>query len=438
MCFACAHLGAFRVAQIWLQTPLKQGNGNCAMTFWLIAGALSLFVAGILIWPLVCRQTQTVETAENLDLQVYRDQLAEVESDLAKGVLSEDEAERTRLEVSRRILDADEAQGDAAKSVLAGRSLSLAAAAGTSLVLLLGTVAVYWQIGANGLPDLPRAKRNAQMAEAQASRPPQAQAEASVGDDSDVADQAEQSYKDLVAELRDTVAKRPDDLRGHELLANHEARLGRFAAARLAKGRAIEIKGTENTTDDYTDWAELMIIAAGGYVSPLAETALGNAIKIDPTNPRARYYSGLDLAQNGRPDLALRLWSDLLREGPPEAPWIGPIRAQIADVARLAGAPAPDLPDLPGPDAEQIEDAQNLSAEERQEMIRGMVQQLSARLATQGGNASEWARLIQAYGVLGETDRAAAIWGEAQSVFAADPIAIDELLDAARAAGITQ
>ena len=71
-------------------------------------------------------------------------------------------------------------------------------------------------------------------------------------------------------------------------------------------------------------------------------------------------------------------------------------------------------------------------------MIRGMVDGLSNRLATDGGTAQEWARLIGALGVLGETDRATAIWAEAQTVFAdrAEDLAL--IRSAAEQAGLTE
>jgi cytochrome c-type biogenesis protein CcmH len=409
------------------------------MTFWLIAVVAALFVMALILWPIL--RADKTSSAEQLsaDIQIYRDQLSEVESDLAKGVLSEEEAERTRIEVSRRILDADKAGSEQETSVASGRKISFGLAIVAVLVVLGGTGYFYNQIGARGLPDFPRSKRLAEMSADRAARPPQAEAEANVGDDPAMLERAQPEYQALVAQLRETVAKRPDDLRGLELLADHEARLGRFAAARIAKGQAIELKGAAATASDYTDYAELMIIAAGGYVSPIAENALGQAIRLDRRHSRARYYSGLDLAQNGRPDLALQIWTDLLAEGPPEAPWIEPIRNQIGDVARLAGEAAPNLPgNVPGPDAQQIQDAADMTDEERQELIRTMVNRLSERLATGGGNASEWARLIRALGVLGETDRAQKIYDESQTVFSSDRIALRDLLDAAQAAGVAE
>jgi len=349
------------------------------MLFWGIALTLSALVALILIGALL-RPTHQAQSDRALDLQIYRDQLSEIDSDLARGVLSADEAQRTRAEISRRLLDADRDMQGASQGSAERPGLNRTVAAMIAVAMLAGSTGLYWRLGADGAPDLPLKARLSDMA---AQRPSQADAQAKVGNDTAMAEAAGQAYRDLVAQLRDTAGKRPDDLRGQELLAQHEARLGNYAAASEAMARVIALKGTGATAEDHTDLAELMIVAAGGYVSPEAEQALAKAVGIDPKNPRARYYSGLDLAQNGRADLAYQVWNRLLAEGPADAPWIAPIKAQIGDVARMAGVTEA----MPGPTNEQVQDAGNMTPEDQQAMIRGMVARLSERLATEGGSA---------------------------------------------------
>ena len=77
-----------------------------------------------------------------------------------------------------------------------------------------------------------------------------------------------------------------------------------------------------------------------------------------------------------------------------------------------------------------------MSEEDRQNMIRNMVDGLAERLVTEGGSAEEWARLIRALSVLGETEQVTAIWDDAQTVFAEDPASMELLTSAARAAGL--
>ena len=120
------------------------------------------------------------------------------------------------------------------------------------------------------------------------------------------------------------------------LLARNEAALGNFKAAYEAQQAVLSIKGAEATASDYADYADMMILAAGGYVSPEAENALRGALARDASNGTARYYMGLMAAQTGRPDQAFRVWDALLKEGPSDAPWIAPIRSQIEEMAARA------------------------------------------------------------------------------------------------------
>ena len=202
------------------------------------------------------------------------------------------------------------------------------------------------------------------------------------------------------------------------------------------------MKGEAASAEDYATHADLMILAADGFVSPEAEAAINRALALEPRNGPARYYTGLMYAQSGRPDLAFRVWRPLLAESRPDAPWVPPINAQIEQVAQAAGIrytpPVANFAPERGPSAEDMEAAAEMTPEERQEMIRGMVDGLGERLADEGGPPEDWARLINALGVLGERDRAGAIWTEAQTTFAGDAQGLATIRAAAQRAGVAQ
>ncbi|MFV2035733.1 MAG: tetratricopeptide repeat protein, partial [Halocynthiibacter sp.] len=247
-------------------------------------------------------------------------------------------------------------------------------------------------------------------------------------------------YVALVEQLRAVVERRPDDLRGYVLLAGNEAQLGNFIAAHQAQSRVLEIMDDTAGSGDYANYADLLVLAAGGYVSPEAEAALSKSLRLDRENGTARYYSGLLFAQTGRADLAFRIWQPLLETSNPEDPWVPAIRAQIEEAAYVAGVQytLPNDGSGPGPSAAEIAASQDMTPEEREAMIRGMVDRLSGRLGRQGGSSQEWARLIGALGVLGETDRARAIWQEAQRIFADEPAALSEIGAEAESAGVSE
>jgi cytochrome c-type biogenesis protein CcmH len=183
----------------------------------------------------------------------------------------------------------------------------------------------------------------------------------------------------------------------------------------------------------------MMILAADGYISPEAEDALRQSLQRDPRNGPAQYYLGRMMTQVGRPDIGYRIWVEALRTSPADSPWAQAMRAQLEELAFRAGVfNPPNIPAPSGPSREDVEAAADLTPEERQEMIMGMVNQLSDRLATEGGPPEDWARLISALGVLGEGQRAIDIMQEANAVFAGDADALEIIDAAALQAGIAQ
>ncbi|MEL6585484.1 MAG: c-type cytochrome biogenesis protein CcmI [Pseudomonadota bacterium] len=402
------------------------------MTFWIVTVALTGICLAI-IWRAFLRRPQKVAP----DVDVYRDQLREVERDAARGVLDPSEAEAARTEVARRLLSADKAAQD---QTLGGRGNATLGAVLTLLSVTAITGGTYWLLGAPGYPDLPLAHRIEAIEASRAERPSQQAAEAqhpAVQTDPDPA------MEEMAAQLRQVLSTRPDDLQGWQLAVRTEAGLGNFPAAWRAQDRVIAIKTPDAASpQDFALLAELMIAAAGGFVSPEAERALVEVLRRDPGNGSARYYAGLMYVQGGRPDLAWPIWRRLVGESPENAPWLPAIYDQIEQVSQAAGDPTP-LDQLPrpgtaarGPSGADLDAAAEMSMTERMEMIEGMVGGLAERLATEGGPLPDWARLIQAYGVLGRLDAAAAVYAEAQLVFADDQTALDTLASAADRAGL--
>ncbi|WOI55250.1 c-type cytochrome biogenesis protein CcmI [Palleronia sp. LCG004] len=401
--------------------------------FWLIAAMLT----GLVLAPVAAALLRGAPDARpSPDIAVYRDQLSEIDRDLARGTLDPDEAQRTRLEVQRRLLDADRAgvstHGRASKPV------RLAMAGLVAIGIIGGGFGLYAVLGAPGYPDLPIQARFAQSEEIAASRPDQATAEAEAAEILPPPSEPEGEFGTLMTRLREVLAERPDDIEGLRLLARNEAGLGDFRAARIAQAHLVEVRGDEATPEDLAALGEFMVLATGGFVSPEAEQVIDRVLTENPGNGRAAYYKGLALAQVGRPDRAFGIWRDLLERSPPDAPWVAPVQGQIVEAAERAGIryDPPETPAPRGPSAVDIEAAADMSEEDRAAMISNMVSSLSERLATQGGPSTDWARLIVAYSALDRTDRARAILEEARDVFGESPADLSTIDDAAARAGL--
>ncbi len=407
------------------------------MTFWIIILVLAVVVTVVMAVVLIRTRAGT-EPAAAYDLRVYRDQLKEVDRDLTRGLIGENDASRVRSEISRRILAADAQLQRDVTGQGTPRAVTMAMIGALAVVVIGGSLMMYRSMGAPGYEDLGLKHRIELAAQASETRPGQAEYEAKLGPP--VMPELDAEYKELIAKLRATVAERPDDVQGQLLLVQHESRSGNMIAAHQAMARVIALKGEQASAQDYGEYAELLMLAANGYVSPEAQAALRAALTLDPNLGAARYYWGMMLGQIGRPDQAFDLWARTLRAGPADAPWIPPIRAQIEEMAARAGAlnfTLPDAPTTSGPSQQDVQAAADMSDEDRQQMIQGMVAQLSARLASEGGSADEWAQLIGALGVLGDSDRAQSIFTEARGVFANDPAGLERIIGAGRSAGLT-
>ena len=419
------------------------------MMFWVSIAAMTLLLLVWVLWPLLRNRDSGGERRASYDMQVFKDQLTEVESDLNKGVLSEAEAQRSRAEVSRRLLAAADAETTESASANAPRWLTQAMAIILVGIVAVGGVGMYQKLGTPGAQDFPIADNIALQAQLREDRDALDASRLSQDEAETIAQERRDTLNDgnlpginnnenaeqigLVEQLADVLKGRPDDLAGHQMLVRNLAALGRFTEARKAQSIVIDLLANNATADDQIAFAEIMINAAEGYVSPSAFQALEKALVLDASNQRGRYFAGYTANQYGYPEQAYRLWAGLLEEGPEDAPWIPSIRAQIGAIAEAAGITRPTT--LNGPTADDITAAGDMSEGERTELVRNMVAGLASRLANEGGPAEEWARLISAYGVLGEKERAAAIWAEAKEVFAVDP-GFHQIRAAAISAGV--
>jgi cytochrome c-type biogenesis protein CcmH len=392
------------------------------MWFWLTAAGMALAVAGVLVRSLFHARA---EAGVAPDLQIYRDQLAEADRDLARGTLTEAEAQRLKTEISRRVLEADRQSQSSQPAASAGNGLLFGIACAS--VACAGALALYARLGVPSYPDLPLQTRIAMADNAMATRPAQAAFLASEG--------LTPTAEALAA--AHTAAAEVTDPEGLRSLARDRIVAQDFVGAEVVQTRLLATLGEATPARDHTTMALILTLQAKGYVSPEAEVALRAALTKDPSDPLALYLLGEMLVQGQRYDLAFRFWRPLLEQGDQNAPWIKDIRSKIEDVAYLAGV-SYTLPEAApaGPTDADIAAAADMTPEERQAMIEGMVATLGDRLATEGGPAEDWAKLMNALAVLGREAEAQAIYDEALVRFAARPEDIRLLTETASAAGL--
>ena len=363
----------------------------------LLAVALIITAAVIatVVLPLLWGAKPAPERGQ-FDRAVYRDQLKELERDVARGLIDATEAATARLEIERRLLAAD-ARAEAAPARGAG---SPVLAVGLALAVPTAAALIYLGVGSPGLPDQPYAARGPERALVAAS---------GHGD-----------MEKTVAALEQRLKANPESDADWLLLARTEAALGHWQKSAEAYREALRL--SKGRPDVAAAYGEMLVMAADGIVTPRAREALAAALARDPRSKPARYYLALGDAQEGNAAAAIEAWRKLAAEEPADSPLRAELKTRIEDAARNAGLPAPELaaPEA-GPSEAQMEAAGKMTPQERQQMIRGMVEGLAAKLQAQPDDLDGWMRLGRAYGVLGERDKAAAAYEHAARLKPDDP-----------------
>jgi cytochrome c-type biogenesis protein CcmH len=378
------------------------------MTLWFIFGIMTVVALAAVSWPLMRARASVSGGAS--DVAVYRDQLEEIERDRADGRIGHDEFEAARVEVSRRLLNAAAAAGTAATTAADGQRPRVLALAGAVIAVPLIAIPLYEQLGSPGL---------AGGGEAFASRESQS-------------DKQAPPIAELILRIEQHLKENPKDGRGWEIIAPVYMQLGRYSDAVRARRNLLDLLGS--TADRETDLGEALAMAAGGEVTAQAKAAFERAGAIEPGNVKSRFYLGVGAQQHGDNVEAARLWRELIAQAPADAPWLPLVREQLAKIGD-AGAyelaarpPAPAAP-APGPTAEDVAAARGMSPEARGQFIRTMVARLETRLHEDGRDVDGWLRLLRAYMVLGERDKAKMAVAEARGALAGEPEKL-KLLDA--------
>ena len=374
------------------------------MLFWILVAVLTAGVAALLLYPFLRPRVQVRLDDRAGEAAVYRDQLAELSRDLAGGLITAGEAAYARAEIGRRLLSVSDAPAPSAPS-RRGHWLSQA-----FIIALLPAVGLclYLSVGNPGLPSQPLAARLENP-----------------GDDMAI----------LVAKAERHLAANPNDGRGWDVLAPIYFKLMRIGDAQMAYSNAIRLLGPSPQRQN--GLAQAMIAAADGVITADARQALQQSLSLQPDNPETKYYLALALEQDGRKDEARDAFAALAKASPADAPWLGVVNEHIA---KNGGTPdmAAANPDAPGnPDADQVAAADKMSSGDRQQMIRGMIDSLDAKLRDDPNNFEGWLRLIRSYAVLNDKDRAADALKRGLSAFPAKGEQGQQLLALAKELGVT-
>ncbi|GAB4213535.1 MAG: hypothetical protein Fur007_07970 [Rhodoferax sp.] len=354
---------------------------------------LTLLVVAWLVRALLKPKINDTVTESRLNVAIHKDQLAALEADLARGVISAQDFETTRDEIQLRLLEdtavqAPEQAGDSKGYFWSPNRTALA----LSLTLPVLAVLLYWQLGTPQAL-IPAATQQAVTA---------------------------QQIESMLAQLEKRLKDNPNNPKGWAMLGRSYKVLGRNDDALVAFQKAGDPAQLE--PDTLVDYADLLAIQAQGNLQGQPLALVQQALQRDPQHPNALMMLGAAAFQKGDFAAAIAPWEKLLAMLEPGSPDAQQIAASIADARSRAGlgpkptesqkAPTDKLPPVP---------AGTAAGGMTPEMIQQMVDRLAARLKDNPNDPQGWARLARAYKVLGRLDDALAAYPKTGKLLETDP-----------------
>jgi cytochrome c-type biogenesis protein CcmH len=405
----------------------------------LILTVLAILAAGVIVAPFLFRRGGKTEEVTGVD--VYKDQLAEIERDLEQGTIAKEEADLARVEIERRLLIAARTLDDGGAQPLSVH-WQYRMVTGVAAIVVLGAIGIYATVG-HADRFYAQEARNELMPQQTATQ----QTAAATPSPEEQAKQVE----DMVKRIEERLAENPKDADAWRVLGWSNYNLGKFYKAIEAYQKAVELQKDNALVRAML--GEAMVKAAGGKVTEEALETFDAVLALKPDDERAHFFKGLAYEQKGNAQAALDAWLKLYEIAPKDADWASDLRLRIEDLAkakqidvsaRLAALskPAATTPPHPGaeqrgPSAEDIENAKQMAPEDQNAMVRGMVDGLASRLEGAPDDPNGWIMLIRSHMALNEPDKARAALERASKALAESPETLKQIADAAKVMGVS-
>jgi cytochrome c-type biogenesis protein CcmH len=349
---------------------------------WTLFALLTGGAVFAILWPLA-RPARRDSTAP--DVAFYQAKLEEIARDEARANISEEEAAAAKTEAARQLLAVSGKDPQSSDTTVQSPKWHVRIAAIAALVFVPAIAfGFYTYLGHPTWPDLPL----------------QARLNAPVG---------RMDVNAAIARVEAHLAQHPQDGLGYQVLAQALLIVGRAGDAVNAAQTAVRLR--PNNADSLTVYGETLVVASNGIVTEDARHQFEKALASDPRAAKAMFFLGLAASQENDAVTARKYWGTLLASAPPNAPWRSDLVARLAQLDK--GVPA----------SGQAARIAAMSPAQQQATIQSMVDGLAARLAQNGNDIDGWVRLVRAYKVLNEIDKARAALKTARHDFNGDAAA---------------
>ena len=269
--------------------------------FWVLGALLAAAALALAARPLWRRRAGGAVSRDAMNAAVYRDQVRELDADLASGAIAPADHGRARQELERRVLeDFSTVEGPSAPG--GNRFVAYAVCA-----IPLLAIAIYMAVGNPGVIALEDAAQATQH-------------------------QIEAMVERLAAKLKD----QPDDVEGWKMLGRSYGALGRFPEAAEAYAKAA-VRAPRDA-DLLVDFADVLAMANGQRLAGDPEKLIERALQIDPKNLKGLALAGTAAFNRGDFAGAAARWERMLALLPADSEDARVIRDNIEQARAKAGA----------------------------------------------------------------------------------------------------
>ena len=258
--------------------------------FALFATLLVVTVAAFILPPLWfgLRTNPQKDDRKEINLKIFRDQLADLDREKAEGMLAEADFQQARSELQRRLLEEVEPADDATAAPVSNASSRKTAIA---LLLLLPLLAALGY-GVLGKPAaLDPAKTAAQKPMTQ------------------------EQINGMVAKLAERMQANPDDMQGWLMLGRSYKTMGRYEEAAAAYGKAEKL--IDESPELLASYAETLAMAEGKGLRGKPRQLIDKALKLDPKHPHTLFLAGAAAMEAGENKKGIGYWEALLPQVEP-------------------------------------------------------------------------------------------------------------------------
>lgn len=281
--------------------------------FWIIAALLAAAALVFVLPPLLGRRRRPNAAGNDAtNVAIYRDQLRELEVDLAAGTLGRSQYDDAQREIERRVLDDTSSAAIVAPATSPGRGTVITIA----IVLPLAAILLYFAVGNPG---------------AMAPQPP-----------ADRQTITREQIEGMVERLAARMQESPDDVKGWVMLGRSYAVLDRYPESAAAYANAV--KRSPPDAQLLADFADALAMSQGRNLLGEPERLIRQALKLDPDNVKALALAGTVEFEKKNFKRAIAYWERILKLAPPDSDIADSVRTSIAEAQSLAGAktaPAP-------------------------------------------------------------------------------------------------